>query len=64
MRHCGLRFVTVVQRLCQLLLDDGTPVITGTVSIWEVFDNIMDGASENGNVEITQMLIQARLSRE
>lgn len=43
---------------CQLLLDDGTPVITGTVSIWEVFDNIMDGASENGNVEITQMLIQ------
>lgn len=43
---------------CQLLLNDGTPVITGTVSIWEVFDNIMDGASENGNVEITQMLIQ------
>ena len=43
---------------CRLLLDSGTPVITGTVSIWEVFDNIMDGASENGNVEITQMLIQ------
>lgn len=58
MRHCGLRFSNGCTEACQLLLDDGTPVITGTVSIWEVFDNIMDGASENGNVEITQMLIQ------
>lgn len=59
-RDAALR--TAIRNGCteasQLLLDDGTPVITGAVSIWEVFDNIMDGASENGNVEITKMLIQ------
>ena len=42
---------------CGILLNAGTPVITGTTEQWEVFDNIMDGAAQNGNVEIMQMLI-------
>ena len=31
---------------------------TESVEQWEVFDNIMDCAAQNGNVEIIQMLIQ------
>ena len=45
-------------KTCCLLLNNGTPVTTGNVEQWEVFDNIMDGAAQNGNVEIIQMLIQ------
>lgn len=45
-------------KTCYLLLNSGTPVTTESVEQWEVFDNIMDCAAQNGNVEIIQMLIQ------
>lgn len=44
--------------VCQQLLNAGTPVISGTVDNWEVFNNIMDCAAENGNVEIIDLLVQ------